>query len=230
VAQSVVGSIGHGYQRTVSTTQSVIALRIPRLFRITVSLTTKPKPFLQAQQVRLGPLVLRVRSTTEATSPRLVRQVRLTRTLTQATSARIVGLPVKLTIVSTVQARSLALGQFVRLTLSTFQRTAATLPRVLSLAPSVVVQTLLGRQQAIVLTRQLVQPTAVSLLAQNVTPRLFIILATTQAQQVAIASAGTGMTAHAFMVSTRKMDFALRQRTGEFVVGRRDIRFTVEAR
>jgi len=226
-AQVASGFIGRGYQRTVATTQAQ-AVRLQRKFFTTVTLR---KQNLQAQSVSLGRVVGRALLALEPTAPRLFRQIRLTRSVAQAHNARIAGLPVKLQGVAAQQTRSLALGRAISLIRSIAQPTFAYTGRQLQQVLVLQEPTSASVQRFTRLTRAMAQPTAVSLTAQNVTPRIFLTLNTSIGQSLHLTQATGGKPARSFEVDARKGNFTVAGRTGGFKVrGNRGVLFEVEKR
>jgi hypothetical protein len=180
--------------------------------------------------VSLKRIVGRVLRASQPTSVRLLKQVRLGRALTQAQAATVSGLPVQLRVVSTVQARSLALGRNVFLSRLIAQPQALVLKSDLALARTAVQPTLATLQRAV--SRELtIQVAPIATLEwRNVTPRYDVLVTASVSQQVSLSSAGAGKTAKQFVVDTRRVEFVVGQRSSEFAVGHRGVRFTVEER
>ena len=222
-AQALTGAFSHGIQRTVTAVQAqAVSLR--------KSLQLARSTSAQSTHVALAGSGARLLQTAQVTAPRLVREIHLTRAITQAQSVSRSGIPVKLLLVSTVQARSLALGRAISLVRSIAQATAAYLPRGLSIERTAIQPTLLSRSQAVTLTRALAQPQLVSLQVRDVTPRLFITVSTTVGQHVSLSQATPGTSARSFAVIARGGDFVVVARAGPFRVPARGVVFTVEER
>jgi len=226
-AQSVTRVIDRIYQRVLTAVQgqSVVPSRI---YTLALSIPKNRAPTTQVSLLRQFSRATLARA---ATQPRMVRQISLTRAVSQSTSAHIAGLPVKLSAATAVQSRSLALSRAISLIRTIQQVTAAVVPRVSQLAPSVTVSNVLDCRQAVSLTRATSQATAVSIQASNVTPRYFITLSLTQGQAMSLQTASTGAPAKVFQVCpSRTIIFPMCQRAAHFQAPRRAVRFTVEVR
>lgn len=225
VAQTVSLGLGRGYQRIVTTTQTQ-AVSLRKTFFVVVRVTGNRRV---SMSVSLGRQLARLLRATVITQPRLVRRITLTRALTVGESVSLSGLPVKLQGATVVQTRSMALGRFISLVRTIAQPTLAWMPSGLGVVRTLVQPTLLERGQAIRLTRSLTQPQAVSVVAQNVTPRSVLVLTTSVSQVVSLSQAQSGTSARTFAVVARPLgDFAVGDRAGPFAVRRRGVRFTVE--
>jgi hypothetical protein len=218
--------MGRGYQRTVTAVQTQ-AVRLVQGVRLLRAMTGSHR--IQTS-VRLGRQIGRLLRASQPQSVRLVEQVRLTRALSQPQSASISGLPVKLTVVSTVQARSLALGRNVFLTRLIGVAQLLVIGRDLALQRTLVQPTLPVLQRAVSLQRTLQEPTAVTLLWQNVTPRYPLLVTASVSQQLSLSTAGAGKSSKVFIVDVRDGNFVIGHREAQFSVGRRGVRFTVEER
>jgi|SRR5215471_283559 len=226
-AQTVARIINRIYQRVLTTVQgqSVVPSRI---YTLTLSI---PKNRAPTTQVSLLRQFSRSVSAGATTQPRLMRQISLIRSVSQSTSAHISGLPVKLTGVNTIQARSLALGRVISLVRTIVQPTLAVLPRVVDLMPRAEVATVLNQTQAVSLTCSTTLVTALSIQSANVTPRYFITLTLTQPQTLTLQTVSTGAPARVFQVCpARTIIFPMCQRAAHFQAPRRGVRFTVEVR
>jgi len=225
-AQSVAGAFGRGFLRTVTAVQGQ-AVSLRKTLQLRRALTGSHR--IQTR-VALAGSPNRLLRITRPTTVRLVRQIRLTRAVTQGQSVTLGGIPVQLLLLSTVQTRSLALGRVISLIRGIVQGTAAILPRGSSIERTIVQPTLLARTQAADLTRSISQAQLVSLEVLDVTPFYEIVVSTTVGQQVALSQTGTGASAKHFVVAGRDANFVVGPRRADFAVARRGVRFTVEVR
>lgn len=223
-AQAATRSLGKGYQRIVTAIQGT-ALARQRLVRLTRATTGNRRV---QTLVTIAPALARAVRVTVRPTSRLVKQVRLTRSLTVGQAAVLSGVPVQLRAVTAVQTRSLALGRAISLTRAVAQPQLAILQRLLDVVRVAPVLPVLSRVQQVGLTREVAQATAVSLAVRDLTPLVELTLSTTVGQALSLSTAGVGQSARSFVVVARSGDFVVADRAEPFTVRRRGVRFTVE--